>query len=86
MERCRLSLHALADRTKELDPAGRGVSFQLIGFLVKEGGKSTRETTSARSAALIAMALDCQEDVLFTRGSSLIPECSTQNKDEIVSV
>ena len=58
------TLIALAGRTAELDPSGLGVSYQLIGFLTADG-TSARETTSPRSADLIAQALDVPRGTLF---------------------
>lgn len=71
-----LSLMALADRTKELDPEGLGVSFRLIGFLTTQG-RSQRETTSPESAALIAQALNVPEVSLFTRENFAMNGTST---------
>jgi hypothetical protein len=69
MREQRLTLPRLAELTKELDPDGNGVSFQLIGRLTTAQGLSARETTSPRSAALIARALERPEEALFERGS-----------------
>jgi hypothetical protein len=59
-----LNLTRLAERTRELDPDGKGVSYQLIGFLTAQG-RSKRDTASPRSAALIAQALGRPQDALF---------------------
>lgn len=73
-----LTLTRLAARTRELDPAGAGVSFQLIGFLTAPasrgvtGGRGTRarryrETTSTETADLLELACDARPGQLFTR-------------------
>jgi hypothetical protein len=66
MEEMNLTLVALAERTRMVDPDGRGVSFQLISFL-STTRESARQTTSPKSAGLIARALECAEDRLFER-------------------
>jgi hypothetical protein len=78
MKAQKVSLPRLAELTKELDSDDqRGVSFQLIGFLVATG-RSARETTSPRTAALIARALECREDALFDHGPMPAPCVSTE--------
>lgn len=57
-------LKALADRTRLLDPEGKGVSFQLVAFLAT-GKPWGRDTTSPRSASLIEAALDVKPGSLF---------------------
>jgi hypothetical protein len=59
-----LNLTSLAERTKELDPEGHGVSYQLISFLTTSR-RSKRDTASPRSAGLIAQALDRKLETLF---------------------
>ena len=64
MRERQLNLTDLAARTKELDSDGRGVSYQLIGFLTAKG-RSRRSTVSPKSAGLIALALGKQQNELF---------------------
>lgn len=72
------SIPDLSIRTKEIDPAGKGVSIALIGFLVSEG-KSARDTCTVASGELIAEALGRPIESLFAvetsthRGSSTPP-------------
>jgi hypothetical protein len=69
MREAGIGLTALAARTKLADPDGKGVSYQLLGFLTKDAGKaavsSARETCSVPSAALIAKALGEPVGALF---------------------
>lgn len=59
-----LTITALAEKTRLVDPAGVGVNWRLIGFLVSQG-KSGRETCSVSTAELIAAALDVPVLLLF---------------------
>jgi hypothetical protein len=59
-----LDIPHLVEATRAVDPAGQGVSRAAIGFLVSRG-KSARETTSDRAAALLAEALDVPLGDLF---------------------
>jgi hypothetical protein len=61
-----ITLQALASRTRALDPAGKGVSYQLIGFLVQSGKGRQRDTTSPETATLLANALAVPVGTLFT--------------------
>lgn len=79
-----LSLPKLSEKTKELDPDGRGVSYQLIGFLVATGS-SARESTSPRAASLISQALGYPENSLFDRGVIGNAESSTE-QEKVLSV
>jgi hypothetical protein len=78
MQAKHMTLIALAARTRELDPDGKGVSYQLIGFLTAPptGGMSGtganrarryRTSTSPATAGLIEQALDVRPGELFTR-------------------
>ena len=69
MREHQMNLAQLAERTKELDPDGNGVSYQLIGFLTATG-LSARNTASPRSARLIARALNCPQEKLFEPSST----------------
>ena len=62
----------LAKRTVEVDPAGRGVSRQLIYCLAsdKDWGRDTCKPDTAR---LIALALGKPEDTLFKMPALPIP-------------
>lgn len=59
-----LGLVSLAHRTKLADPAGKGVSFQLIGFLATTQPWA-RETTTPHTARLIEDALSVPRGTLF---------------------
>lgn len=70
MKAAELDIPRLAARTKEIDPAGEGLSRALVGFIVG-GGKSAREECSDRAAELVAAALDQEvthffEPLVFT--------------------
>lgn len=73
-----VTLETLAARTRELDPAGAGVSRALLGFLTApkqrgvSGGRGHRsrrfrETTSPETATLIEEALNARPGELFNR-------------------
>lgn len=55
---------ALAARTREIDPDGKGVSHQLISFLASDSDWS-RDSTRPRSASLIEDALSVPRGSLF---------------------
>ena len=59
-------LKALALRTRQADPEGRGISFQLAGFLATRQAWA-RETTSTRTAELIEAALGADPGTLFEK-------------------
>lgn len=65
MARQGLTIKDLAARTAEVDPDKRGVSYQLVGRLVTRK-RSGRDTTTRRSAELIAAALGVPLSVVFT--------------------
>jgi hypothetical protein len=62
-----IGLQALADRTRLADPDGKGVSFQLLGFLTQDAGASrhARETCEPRTARLVEEALGVPRWTLF---------------------
>lgn len=66
MDRRDVGLKKLAELTREADPAGRGVSWQLISFLASAAWWG-RDTTTLATARLIAAALGVAEETLFTR-------------------
>lgn len=59
-----LTIMALAEQTRLIDPAGVGVNWRLIGFLTSQG-RSARETCSVSTAELIAEALNVPVLLLF---------------------
>ncbi|MGW5408967.1 hypothetical protein [Streptomyces spiralis] len=78
-----LDIPRLAARTKEVDPAGEGLSKALVGFIVG-GGRSAREECSDRAAELMAAALDKELDQLFTSPITMQPE-STSTRGSVVA-
>jgi hypothetical protein len=64
-----LGLQGIAARTrdKDVDPAGKGVSFQLIGFLTQDPSvtRHARTTTSPETTGLIEKALGVPSGSLF---------------------
>lgn len=64
MKAAGLDIPRLAAKTKEIDPAGEGLSRAYVGFVVG-GGKSAREECSDRAAELLAAALDQEVTDLF---------------------
>lgn len=61
----RWTMQELAAATRESDPAGKGVGFQLISLL--ESGKSYgRENTTQRTAELLEDTLGVPRGSLFT--------------------
>ena len=62
-----IGLIELARRTRVADPASKGVSHQLIGFLTQDPAASrhARETTSPETAGLIEDALGVPRGALF---------------------
>ncbi|MEU0087236.1 hypothetical protein [Streptomyces sp. NPDC006274] len=59
-----LSVPRLAAKTREVDPAGKGISAAYVGFIVGQG-ETAREECSDRAAQLIAAALSRGLDELF---------------------
>lgn len=64
MKAAGMNLQALATATKVADPAGAGVSYQLIGFLAT-AKKYGRSTTTPETAELIERALGVTKGSLF---------------------
>lgn len=60
----KLSIVALARKTKDVDPNGFGVSKSLIGALVSTGS-TARERCRDLTGTLIAAALNREPDALF---------------------
>lgn len=58
------SYQDLAAAIRERDPEGRGVSFQLVGFLASKTGNA-RETASPETARKIEDALGADRGSLF---------------------
>jgi hypothetical protein len=56
MDRADLTLEELAEATKEVDPAGKGISASTIGRLTSRG-KSARERCEEHTAWVVAVAL-----------------------------
>lgn len=52
-----LSIERLADKTKEVDPLGYGISRSAVGHMVSQG-PSGRSEFKDRSCDLVARALD----------------------------
>lgn len=52
-----LSIERLAEKTKQVDPAGYGISRSAVGHMVSTG-PSGRDEFARRSADLVAKALD----------------------------
>jgi hypothetical protein len=79
LKESRMKLTEVAAATRERDPAGRGLSFQLIASLAADDSKNwSRETTAERSARLIEAALGAQEGALFAREPFSVLGGSTQ--------
>ncbi len=65
MARAGLSIPALAEATKRVDPAGKGVSPAAVGRLAGQG-KTARSTCELKTAWFIAEALHAPLPDLFT--------------------
>jgi hypothetical protein len=68
MQEAGLSIERLADKTKEADPAGYGISRSAIGHMVSTG-PSGRGEFERRSADLVASALERPITELFAEHS-----------------
>jgi hypothetical protein len=64
MDEAGLSIQRLADKTKQVDPHGYGVSKSLVGSLVSQG-TSARDNCRPRNAALVSAALEKPLPALF---------------------
>ncbi|MEU1071832.1 MULTISPECIES: helix-turn-helix transcriptional regulator [unclassified Streptomyces] len=60
-----LSIERLAEKTKQVDPAGYGISQSAIGNMVSTG-TSGRDRFSRRSCDLVARALERPAEDFFT--------------------
>lgn len=74
MHRAGLSIPALAEATKRVDPAGRGVSAATVGRLAGQG-KTARESCELRTAWIVTEALHREtntplQDLFAMPGSS----------------
>ncbi|MEU2180273.1 XRE family transcriptional regulator [Streptomyces thermolilacinus] len=65
MRRQGLTLDELAEKTRRVDPAGRGVSTATIGRLTGTG-RTARERCELNTAWLIAEGLDARMHHLFS--------------------
>ncbi len=84
MKRQQLTLDELSEKTKAVDPEGRGVSPATIGRLTGRG-TTARERTELRTAWLITEALDDRMHALFSRmltHSTATVERSSSDADE----
>lgn len=66
LERQHLTLYELSEKTKQVDPEGRGVSPATIARLTGRG-TTARERTELRTAWLITEALDDRIHKHFSR-------------------
>lgn len=64
MKAAELDIGSLAAKTKDVDPAGEGLSKAYVGFIAGSG-KTAREGCSERAAELIAAALGREVTDLF---------------------
>jgi len=77
-----LTLKGVAAATRKIDPAGRGISYQLISFLrARPEVRSARETTSARTVWLLSGALGVPEDALFDAPATATPNGSARERE-----
>ncbi|GAA3717813.1 XRE family transcriptional regulator [Streptomyces tremellae] len=79
LERQKLTLAELAEKTRTVDPGGRGVSASAIGRLTSTG-HTARDRCELRTAWLITEGLDVRIHTLFrmpTRSTSTIERSST---------
>lgn len=66
MDRHGIGMKRLSRATRDVDPDGRGISWQLIGFLASAAPWG-RDTTTVESAQLLADALGEDFGKLFAR-------------------
>ncbi|XMN09361.1 XRE family transcriptional regulator [Streptomyces griseobrunneus] len=84
LKRQQLTLDQLSEKTKQVDPEGRGVSPATIARLTGRG-TTARERTELRTAWLITEALDDRMHALFSRTpthSTATVERSSSDADE----
>ncbi|MFC8435179.1 hypothetical protein [Streptomyces sp. NPDC057253] len=79
MTAAELDIPRLAARTKEVDPAGQGLSRSMVGFIVGRG-KSAREECSDHAAGLVAAALNREVDDLFADDALHLTSESTSTR------
>lgn len=80
MKHAGLDIKALAARTREVDPDGRGLGKTAIGYMVGTG-KTAREEHSDRAAILVAEALAEPVDRLFIQDApSMAPESASTSR------
>lgn len=65
IQRAGLSIPRLAERTREIDPEGKGLSQALIGFYTSTGA-SGRESISDHAAELLAAGVNSPTEELFS--------------------
>lgn len=85
MQAAGLSIPALAARTREVDPTGKGLSKAMVGFAVS-AGKSGRDEVSERTATLLAAALEVTQDWLFMEDAptaATTPATSSRSDSEV---
>ncbi|MEU3096591.1 hypothetical protein ABZ690_17785 [Streptomyces sp. NPDC006967] len=83
MKAAGLDIPSLAAKTKDVDPAGEGLSRSLVGFIVGKG-KTAREDCSDRAAELIAKALDKEVDDLFDAPAFTPDESTSTRRPQIL--
>jgi hypothetical protein len=87
MARAGLSIHGLAEATREVDPAGKGVSAAAVGHITGQG-KTARERCELETAWVVAEALHrrtnapLQDLFAMPTGSTSRIERSTPDADE----
>lgn len=69
MNQAALSIQELAEKTREVDPAGYGIKPATIGHMVSTGA-SGRDSFTDRSCDLVARALDKPVEDLFRSNAS----------------
>ena len=72
IQRAGLSIPRLAERTREIDPEGKGLSQALIGFYTSTGA-SGRESISDHAAELLAAGVNSPTEELFSDHPSTLP-------------
>lgn len=83
MKHAGLDIKALAAKTAEVDPEGRGLAKSAIGYMVGTG-QSAREKHSDRAAILVAEALAVPVDRLFIQDApSMASESASTSRLQI---
>lgn len=83
MARAGLSIPALAEATRRVDPAGKGVSAATVGRLAAQG-KSARDSCELRTAWVIASALH-KETTAPLQDLFAMPTPSTSNIERSIA-